>query len=366
VFYCVCFRRANPSWAGNPHAAPPLDGSKAAPVGGRYGGSVIVDGAVYRNGRRVAEPDNFAELHAACSAGDAIAWLGLYEPSEEEFATVAREFDLHELAVEDAVKAHQRPKLERYGETLFIVLRPARYVDETETVAFGEVAIFVGPQFVITVRHGDAPRLLPVRKRLESRPDLLRRGPTAVAYAIIDHVVDGYEPVVAGLENDIDEIENEVFGGSPTVSRRIYELIREVIEFQRATSPLRDILGRLIEEPGVGNEAGRYLRDVQDHAIRTEEHARAFRALLENILSVNLTLETKALTEASHAQNEQVKRISAWAAILFAPTLVGTIYGMNFEHMPELGWRFGYPLALALMLFFSLGLYVIFKQRRWI
>ena len=327
---------------------------------------MIVDGAVYRDGRRVAEPDNFAELHAACRAGDAIAWLGLYEPSEEEFAAVAREFDLHELAVEDAVKAHQRPKLERYGETLFIVLRPARYVDETETVAFGEVAIFVGPQFVITVRHGDAPRLLPVRKRLESRPDLLRRGPTAVAYAIIDHVVDGYEPVVAGLENDIDEIENEVFGGSPTVSRRIYELIREVIEFQRATSPLSDILGRLIEEPGVGNEAGRYLRDVQDHAIRTEEHARAFRALLENILSVNLTLETKALTEASHAQNEQVKRISAWAAILFAPTLVGTIYGMNFEHMPELGWRFGYPLALALMLFFSLGLYVIFKQRRWI
>jgi magnesium transporter len=327
---------------------------------------MIVDRAVYRDGRRAAEPDDFAELHAACKAGDAVAWLGLYEPSKEEFSVMAHEFDLHELAVEDAVKAHQRPKLERYGDTLFIVLRPACYVDETETVLFGEVEIFVGQQFVITVRHGEAPELGPVRRRLEARPDLLRRGPMAIAYAIVDHVVDGYEPVVAGLENDIDEIEDEVFGGSPTVSRRIYELAREVIEFQRATGPLDDIIARLMEEPGIDDEAGRYLRDVQDHAIRTEEHADAFRALLQNILSVNLTLETKALSEASHAQNEQVKRISAWAAILFAPTLVGTNYGMNFDHMPELHWTFGYPFALALMVLVSVGLYVVFKRRHWI
>jgi magnesium transporter len=327
---------------------------------------MIVDRAVYRDGRRTGEPDNFAELHAACRTGDAVAWLGLYEPSREELSAVAREFDLHELAVEDAVKAHQRPKLERYGDTLFIVLRPARYVDETETVLFGEVEIFVGPQFVITVRHGDAPELGPVRRRLEARPDLLRRGPMAIVYAIVDHVVDGYEPVVAGLENDIDEIEDEVFGGSPTVSRRIYDLTREVIEFQRATGPLDDILARLISEPGVDDEEGRYLRDVQDHAIRAEEHADAFRALLQNILSVNLTLETKALSEASHSQNEQVKRISAWAAILFAPTVVGTIYGMNFDHMPELHWTLGYPFALALMVLVSVGLYVVFKRRHWI
>ncbi len=327
---------------------------------------MIIDRAVYRDGRRVAEPDDFAELHDACKAGDAVAWLGLYEPSAEEFSAVAREFDLHELAVEDAVKAHQRPKLERYGDTLFIVLRPARYVDESETVVFGEIEIFVSPQFVITVRHGDAPELGRVRRRLEARPDLLRKGPMAIVYAIVDHVVDGYEPVVAGLENDIDEIEDEVFGGSPTVSRRIYQLLREVIEFQRATGPLADILARLIDEPRIDEEEGRYLRDVQDHAIRAEEHADAFRALLQNILSVNLTLETKALTEASHSQNEQVKRISAWAAILFAPTLVGTIYGMNFEHMPELDWKFGYPLALALMVLTSVGLYLVFKRRRWI
>ena len=297
---------------------------------------MIVDRAVYRDGRRTAEPDNFAELHAACQHDGAVAWVGLYDPSNEEFSTLARDFELHELAVEDAVTAHQRPKLERYGETLFLVLIPARYVDETETVEFGEVAIFVGPHFVITVRHGDAPELGAVRRRLESRPELLRRGPLAIMYAIVDHVVDGYLPVVAGLENDIDEIEDEVFGGSPTVSRRIYELSRAVIDFQRAPRPLADIRARLSDEP------------------------------LENILSVNLTLETKALTEASHQQNEQVKRISAWAAILFAPTLVGTIYGMNFRHMPELHWRLGYPFALALMVVVSSTLYVLFRRRRWI
>jgi magnesium transporter len=219
---------------------------------------------------------------------------------------------------------------------------------------------------VITVRHGEAPELGPVRRRLEAQPELLRRGALAIVYALVDYVVDGYQPVVAGLQNDVDEIEDEVFEASPTVSRRIYELTREVIEFQRATGPLDGILAQLMEEPGLGDEERRYLRDVHDHALRVEEQADAFRALLESILSVNLTLETKALSEASHAQSEQVKRISAWAAILFAPTLVGTIYGMNFEHMPELGWRFGYPLSLALMVLVSVGLYVIFKRRRWI
>ena len=327
---------------------------------------MIIDRAVYLDGRRAAEPDDLAELHAACDIDGAVVWLGLYEPTGEEFSSVASEFGLHELAVEDAVKAHQRPKLERYGDTLFLVLRPARYVDEREMVLFGEVAIFVGPQFVITVRHGDAPELGVVRRRLEGRPELLSRGPLAITYAIVDHVVDGYEPVVAGLENDIDEIEDEVFGGSPKVSRRIYDLTREVIEFQRATGPLEGILGRLMNATEVDDEERRYLRDVHDHAIRAHEQAGAFRLLLQNILNVNLTLETKALSEASHQNNEQVKRISAWAAILFAPTLVGTIYGMNFEHMPELDWLFGYPFALMLMAFSSLGLFVVFKYRRWI
>jgi len=327
---------------------------------------MIIDRAVYRDGRRTAEPDDLGKLHAASQTGDALVWLDLYEPTGEEFSTVAREFGLHELAVEDAVKAHQRPKLERYEDTLFIVLRPARYVDETETVLFGEVDMFAGPQFVITVRHGDAQELGEVRRRLEIRSELLRRGPMAIVYAILDHVVDGYEPVVAGLENDIDEIEDEVFGGSPTVSRRIYDLTREVIEFQRATGPLDAILARLMEEPMLDEEDRRQLRDVHDHSARVEEQADSFRALLHNILNVNLTLETKALSQASQDQNEQVKRISAWAAILFAPTVIGTIYGMNFDNMPELHWRFGYLYALALMVLISGGLYLAFRRRDWI
>jgi magnesium transporter len=327
---------------------------------------VIVDSAVYRNGMRDPGVAAVDDLVAAWRSGGAMVWLGIYEPTPEELETVARGFGLHELAVEDAVKAHQRPKLERYGDMLLMVLRPARYLDEGETVVFGEVEIFAGVNFVITVRHGDAPDLGHVRRTLEAKPDLLARGPFAVVYGIADHVVDHYQPVVAGLENDIDEIEDEVFGGSATVSRRIYELTREVIEFQRATKPLAGILGELIVLPGVDDEERRYLRDVQDHAVRIEERVDGFRVLLQNILSVHLTLETKALNEVSVDQNEQVQKISAWAAILFAPTLIGTVYGMNFKYMPELKWRLGYPMALAFMLIVGLALYVIFKRRRWI
>jgi magnesium transporter len=328
---------------------------------------VIVDRALYCDGRRAADAPDFAEMARASRGGDGIAWIGLYRPTAAEFAEVAREFDLHELAVEDAVHAHQRAKLERYGATLFCVLRPARYVDATETVEFGEVHIFAGPQFVITVRQGEAPDLGTVRLGLEARPDVLCRGPVAVLHAILDRVVDDYAPVIAGVQNDIDEIEDEVFGGGNTdVSRRVYELTREVIAFQRAAKPLVPMLERLKDEPGVGDDERRYLRDVQDHALRLEEQADGFRQLLQNILDVNLTLETKALSEASHRQNEEIKKISAWAAILFAPTLIGTIYGMNFRHMPELNWRLGYPFALGLMLAMCLALYVLFKRRTWI
>jgi magnesium transporter len=351
---------------------------------------MIVDSAIYVDGRRVAEPSSLQELYEATRQHKGLAWIGLYEPTDEEFSSVAKEFGLHPLAVEDAIKAHQRPKLERYGETLFVVLRTARYIDETERVEFGEIHAFVGPDFVVTVRHGKPSTLDRVRQRLESTPELLRRGPEAILYAIMDQVVDDYTPVVAGLENDIDEIETEVFGGNAGVSRRIYELSREVIEFQRTVKPLPAMLSALIagfEKYGVDSELQRYLRDVQDHAIRTSEQVAGFRELLNNILSVNLTLvglqqneevkvltesaieqneEVKALTEVSIEQNDQVKRISAWAAILFAPTLVGTIYGMNFEYMPELHWRLGYPFALMLMLAISVSLYVVFKRRGWL
>jgi magnesium transporter len=327
---------------------------------------VIVDRAIYRDGLRVSEPSDLTEMAETCRDGGGIAWIGLYRPTREEFVEVTREFALHELAVEDAVNAHQRSKLERYGDTIFCVLRPARYIDETETVEFGEVHVFAGPQFVITVRHGETPSLAAVRRDLEARPDLLRRGPVAVLHAIMDRVVDDYVPVIAGVENDIDEIEDDVFEGRADASRRIYELTREVIHFQRASKPLTAMLERLMESPGVDDEERRYLRDVQDHALRVQEQADGFRQLLQNILNVNLTLETKALSEVSNAQNEEVKKISAWAAILFAPTLVGTVYGMNFHHMPELHWRFGYAFAIALMVAVSMSLYLVFKRRNWI
>jgi magnesium transporter len=329
---------------------------------------VIIGRAIYRDGQRAAETLDFAAMAEACRNGGGIAWIGLYRPTREEFADVTREFGLHELAVEDAVNAHQRAKLERYGDTLFCVLRPARYIDETETVEFGEVHVFAGPRFVITVRHCKAPELGEVRRALEARPDVLRRGPVAILHAIMDRVVDDYGPVIAGVEHDIDEIEDEVFGVGlgADVSRRIYELTREVIAFQRAAKPLVAMLGRLMAAPDVDDDERSYLRDVQDHALRLQEQADGFRELLQNILNANLTLETKTLSEISLRQNEEVKKISAWAAILFAPSIVGTIYGMNFDRMPELQWQYGYPFALGLMAALAVALYLLFKRSHWI
>jgi magnesium transporter len=336
---------------------------------------MIVDNAIYVDGRRAAEPAALQETYEACRERHGLAWIGLYEPAEEEFSSVAEEFGLHPLAVEDAINAHQRPKIERYGETLFTVLKPARYIDESETVEFREIHAFVGTDFVVTVRHGKASTLDRVRRRLESMPELLCRDSEAILYAIMDRVVDDYTPVVAGLEHDIDEIETEVFSGNTGVSKRIYELSREAIQFRRCTAPLVGILSNLIEDDAsqIDTEVRRYLRDVQDHVERVNEQVAALRELLQNILSVNLTLvglsqneEINKLTQASMEQSEEVKRISAWAAILFAPTLVGTVYGMNFNHMPELHWLLGYPFALLLMILTSVSLYIVFKQRGWL
>lgn len=231
----------------------------------------LVNNAIYVEGTKRAEPDSLKETYEMIRENRAgVAWIGLYKPTDEEFASVAEEFGLHELAVEDAIKAHQRPKLDRYGDTLFVVLRPARYVDAEEDVRFSEVHVFVGENFVVTVRHGESPDIDDVRRHMEERPELLVHGPEAILYAVMDQVVDGYRPVVSGLENDIDEIEAEVFSGNPNVSRRIYELSREVIEFQRATKPLTAMLGGLtagFEKYGIDEELRRYLRDVQDHAL---------------------------------------------------------------------------------------------------
>ena len=363
--------------AARKHAAPVVEPAEKPREQPKPKGHSVVDCAIYCGGRRVASPESLAETYRVLhKAPQSLAWIGLYRPDSRELASLAQEFDLHELAVEDAIQAHQRPKLERYGETLFVVLKAARYRDATEEVEFGEVHVFVGPDFVVTVRHAEAPNLAAVRRRVERDPELLNRGTEAVLYAIMDKVVDGYAPVVAGLENDIDEIETEVFRGDPKVSRRIYELSREVIEFQRATRPLVSMLESLrggFEKYGVDEELQRSLRDVADHVTEVVEKVDGFRELLRDILTVNATLvaqqqneEMKSLAIAGSQQNEEVKRISAWAAILFAPTLIGTVYGMNFDRMPELHWQYGYPFAIGLMALVCGGLHLIFKRRGWL
>ncbi|MEU9124645.1 magnesium and cobalt transport protein CorA [Streptomyces sp. NPDC048506] len=359
-----------------PPPADPAAASGAAPPPAETPSSVI-SAALYRDGHRISTHDTLADAFREQRAtDDTLAWIGLHRPSPSELVALASEFDLHPLAVEDALEAHQRPKLERYGGTLFVVLRAARYLDDREEVDFGELHVFVGRDFVITVRHGGAPDLSAVRLRMEDAPELLKRGPEAVLYAILDAVVDGYAPVVDGVQNDIDEIETEVFGGDPRVSRRIYELSREVVEFQRATRPLNGMLEGLtagFEKYAIDEELRRYLRDVADHALHTTERVDGFRQALQDILTVNATLvnqqqnaEMRALTEAGFEQNEEIKKISSWAAILFAPTLVGTIYGMNFDVMPELHWAAGYPFAILLMGVVCTSLYIVFKKRGWL
>ncbi|MFF0222074.1 magnesium and cobalt transport protein CorA [Streptomyces sp. NPDC004629] len=351
-------------------AAGPDPAEPAGPAG-------VVESALYRDGVRVSSPATLAQTYRELREQPAgMAWIGLARPTADELLSLAEEFDLHPLAVEDAMEAHQRPKLERYGDTLFVVLRAARYLDAPEEVDFGELHVFVGQDFVITVRHGAAPDLSAVRARMEDAPDLLKLGPEAVLYAILDAVVDGYVPVVSGVQNDIDEIETEVFRGEPEVSRRIYELSREMVEFQRATRPLVGMLHGLIAgfaKYETHEELQRYLRDVADHVTHTSERVDGFRQALTEILTVNATLvtqqqnaEMRALAEAGFEQNEEIKKISSWAAILFAPTLVGTIYGMNFTHMPELHWALGYPFAIVLMGIVCASLYVIFKRRDWL
>jgi len=336
----------------------------------------IVDNAIYRNGLREAHPVTLDQTYEELRAHGGFAWIGMYRPTEDELRSVAGEFGLHPLSVGDALKGHQRPKLERFGETLFIVLRPARYLDAPEEVEFGEVHLFIGSNFAITVRHAESPDLGRVRKRLEHNPSLLALGPQAVLYAILDQVVDEYQPVIAGLENDIDEIEDQLFQGDPAVSRRIYELAQEAMAFQRATHPLTDILESLqsgFEKYGVDIELQRNFRDVLDHTLQIITRADGFRAVLQNALTVQSTLvmqeqntEMSRLSAISVEQGEQVKKISGWAAILFAPTLIAGIYGMNFHVMPELSWMFGYPYALGLMLASAVVLYFVFKRRNWL
>ena len=322
---------------------------------------MIVDCAVYQAGRRRPGELALEETYEHCGRDGAFAWIGLLEPTVEEFESVRREFDLHELAVEDAIKAHQRPKLETYGDSLFIVLKTASYVESEENIELGEILLFVGADFIVSVRHGETA-LHDVRLELEERPELLRCGPSAALHAIVDRVVDDYEPAIDGIEQAIKDVESRVF--SPTrenPAERIYNLKREVLELHGALSPLLDPIDSLArgKERLIHEEMKTYFRDVHDHLLRALGRVQEFRELLTHVLTANLT-------QASMRQNDDVRRISAWAAIIAVPTMIAGIYGMNFTHMPELDWIFGYPLVLGVIALACLFLYRRFRRAGWL
>jgi magnesium transporter len=323
---------------------------------------MITDCAAYEAGTR---REGELPLHRAKEAADdpeAFVWLGLKEPTPEEFEAITKEFSLPELAVEDALKPHQRPKLELYGDLLFLVLRTTRYVDPVEIVDIGQIMVFLGDSFVITVRHGTATALGGVRRDLERRPEFLSHGPAAVLHAVLDKVVDDYVPALEGLDQDVSEVERDVFDESSAEPiERIYRLKREVLEFHRAVAPLMEPLDRLVRGvvPHIDPATRQYFRDVQDHLLRVAEQVADLNNLLSSMLNASLAQVTRR-------QNEDMRRISAWVAIAAVPTAVAGIYGMNFEHMPELTWTFGYPLVLVVIAVACLFLYYKFKRAGWL
>jgi magnesium transporter len=327
---------------------------------------VIVDCAAYREGTRLDIPEDRLDLGEALDLaqqpGDFV-WIGLYQPSQDEMDLVALSLGLHHLAVEDAVKAHQRPKLERYGgDSLFMVLKTLWYVDEQDAVETGEIAVFLGPNYVVTVRHGAGAGLSLARKDLEEHRETLGHGPFAVLYSVCDRVVDAYDEVAAELERDVDEIELSVFSDNRTSdSQRIYTLKREVSEFRRAVAPLREPLSRFAQcqVGGMPAAAGAFFRDVADHAIRVQEQVETLDTLLSSAHDAHMARITVQ-------QNDDMRKISAWVAIAATPTALAGIYGMNFDHMPELHWRLGYPLVLIVMFAVCFGLYRGFQKSGWL
>jgi magnesium transporter len=323
---------------------------------------VIVDCAIYENGVRRDGKVELAHAYDRRHEPGRFVWIGLYEPTEEEFDSLRREFELHPLAVEDAIHAHQRPKVEVYEDMVFLVLKTVRYVDPTEVIELGEVLVFLGDDFLITVRHGEASSLSGVREELDRDPARLRHGPSAALHAILDRIVDDYQPAIEGLDTDIDEVEEQLFSGDRVnPAERIYRLQREVLSFRKATAPLVEPIDKLARGHymQIHPEVRDYFRDVNDHLIRVRDQLDAMRDLLSSSLQANLA-------QVGVRQNEDMRRISAWVAIIAVPTAIAGIYGMNFEDMPELKWHLGYPGALLLMLVICTLLYRYFKKVGWL
>ncbi|HEX4688876.1 MAG TPA: magnesium/cobalt transporter CorA [Nocardioides sp.] len=326
---------------------------------------MIVDSAVYRDGRRIVDdlpPGELGRIRKLATEPHDFIWVGLHEPTEQELATVEEEFGLHPLAVEDAFTAHQRPKLERYEHTLFLTLKSLWYVDADDAVETGEINMFVGDDFVITVRHGSGSELHSARRDLEAKSAVLTHGPSAVVYAVCDRVVDGYLAVMSSLEEDVDEVETSVFSPQRTNdSARIYTLKREIAEARRAVLPLREPMRRFATGavPGIEEGSAPFFRDVLDHLNQSAEIVDGLDQLLSSAFDAHLA-------QISVQQNEDMRRISAGAAIVVVPTLIAGIYGMNFHHMPELAWTYGYAYAVALMVGVALVLLVWFKRSGWL
>ncbi|MFF3310379.1 magnesium/cobalt transporter CorA [Streptomyces sp. NPDC002952] len=332
---------------------------------------MIVDCAIYREGRRTQGPDDLSDaLDQARARDDTFLWIGLHEPTAKEFDHVTSEFGLHPLAVEDALKAHQRPKLEVYDDSVFMVLKPVIYETDSDAVSSGELMIFLGDSFIVTVRHGEGAPLKEVRQRLEQDPEMLRHGPTTVLYAIADATVDHYLDVATELQTDLEELETEVFspagGGSRHTASRIYTFKRQILEFRRATGPLAVPMTRLAGTgafntglPFVATETQPFFRDVSDHLTRVNESVEGLDRLVSDILSAHLA-------QMSVRQNDDMRKISAWAAMAAIPTMIAGIYGMNFDHMPELHWVWSYPAVILLMAVLEVGLYRMFKRRGWL
>ncbi len=324
-------------------------------------GSVIVDCGVYEKGRRREGKLSLEQAHEASRAEDAFVWLGVAEPSAEEFGVIAKQFNLHELAVEDAVKAQQRPKVELFGDTLLVVVKTINRPDPSQAVEVGELLLFVNSDFIITVRHGEGA-LSSVRERVEHRPDLLAHGTGVVLYAILDHVVDDYGDVAQAVDGEIQAVEREVFSAERTNPvQQIYKLEREVLDLYRVVSPLLEAVDEISEGQfeAIPSALDDYFRDVHDHLQRVTGRVAGFRELLGGALQANLT-------QVSVRQNEDMRKISAWVAIAAVPTMVAGIYGMNFDHMPELHWRYGYFTVLILIALVCLALYRRFKRVGWL
>jgi len=345
---------------------------------GRGLDGAIGDCAVYEHGSRRPGRVPLEKAGRAARGTDGFVWIGLQQPTAADIEAVSAQFDLPHLAVEDAVKAHQRPKLEVYGGVVFAVLKPVRYVDHDEVVTVTEIAIFVGPNFVVTVRHGDSDVLARVRAELDGGDSHhVTHGPAGVLYRTVDLVVDGYEEAIDYINEDVDEIESQVFGVGRDEDHveRIYKLKREIAEFRRAVLPLAPPLDRLANGavPGVDPTAGHYFRDVHDHLMRAadaiEEHDRLLSDVLQaNLARVGVRQSEIAVrqNEISVRQNEDTRKISAWAAIALVPTAIAGIYGMNFENMPELEWKYGYFLVVGIISTCCLGLYRLFRHNGWL